>query len=114
MDPRLLKLYNSELRHLRDVGAEFANEFPKIAGRLGMDGMEVADPYGKEDGTPARQHVRTLVCHLPLGRVELGHGLQVAAAGWQPVEPGVGERDDHRLLINPVRVPDSRGGVCLP
>ncbi len=45
MDPRLLKLYNSELEHVRDVGAEFAKEFPKIAGRLGMEGIDVADPY---------------------------------------------------------------------
>ena len=45
MDPRLLRLYNDELTHLREVGAEFAAEFPKIAGRLGMEGMEVADPY---------------------------------------------------------------------
>jgi type VI secretion system protein ImpG len=27
------------------MGAEFAREFPKIAGRLGMEGIEVADPY---------------------------------------------------------------------
>src|ERR1035438_2397870 len=27
------------------MGGEFAREFPKIAGRLGMEGMEVADPY---------------------------------------------------------------------
>jgi len=45
VDPRLLKLYNSELQHIRDMGAEFAKEFPKIAGRLGMDSTEVADPY---------------------------------------------------------------------
>lgn len=45
MDPRLLRLYSDELTHLREVGAEFAREFPKIAGRLGMDGVEVADPY---------------------------------------------------------------------
>ena len=45
MDPRLLKLYNSELQHVRDGGAEFAKEFPKIAGRLGMEGIDVADPY---------------------------------------------------------------------
>ena len=45
MDPRFLKLYNSELQHVRDMGAEFAKEFPKIAGRLGMEGIEVADPY---------------------------------------------------------------------
>lgn len=45
MDPRLLRLYNEELSHLREVGAEFASEFPKVAGRLSMDGVEVADPY---------------------------------------------------------------------
>ncbi|WP_157269361.1 type VI secretion system baseplate subunit TssF [Azohydromonas aeria] len=45
MDPRLLRLYSDELAHLREVGAEFAHEFPKIAARLGMDGTEVADPY---------------------------------------------------------------------
>ncbi len=45
MDPRLLNYYNRELQHVREMGAEFAKEFPKIAGRLGMDGLEVADPY---------------------------------------------------------------------
>ena len=45
MDPRLLKYYNRELLFLREMGAEFAREFPKIAGRLGIDGLEVADPY---------------------------------------------------------------------
>jgi type VI secretion system protein ImpG len=45
MDPGLLRLYSDELAHLREVGAEFAQEFPKIAARLSMDGVEVADPY---------------------------------------------------------------------
>lgn len=45
MDPRLLRYYNQELHHLHEMGAEFARQFPKIAGRLGMDGIEVADPY---------------------------------------------------------------------
>ena len=45
MDPRLLRHYNQELAYLREMGAEFAQQFPKIAGRLGMDGIEVADPY---------------------------------------------------------------------
>lgn len=45
MDPRLLRYYNQELQHLRETGAEFAQEFPKIAARLGMDGIEVTDPY---------------------------------------------------------------------
>lgn len=35
MDRRLLDLYNRELAHLRATGAEFARQFPKIAGRLG-------------------------------------------------------------------------------
>lgn len=45
MDPRLLRYYNQELQHVREVGAEFADEFPKIAGRLGIEGLECADPY---------------------------------------------------------------------
>ena len=45
MDPRLLHYYNVELQHLREMGAEFAQQFPKIAARLGMEGIEVADPY---------------------------------------------------------------------
>lgn len=45
MDPRLLRYYNQELQHLREMGAEFAQQFPKIAGRLGIDGIEVNDPY---------------------------------------------------------------------
>ena len=45
MDARLLRYYNQELRYLREVGGEFAREFPKIAGRLGMEGLEVSDPY---------------------------------------------------------------------
>ena len=45
MEPRLLKYYNRELQHLREMGGEFAREFPKIAGRLGLDSFECADPY---------------------------------------------------------------------
>jgi type VI secretion system lysozyme-like protein len=45
MDPRLLQYYNQELAHLREMGAEFALQFPKIAARLRMDGIEVGDPY---------------------------------------------------------------------
>ena len=45
MDPRLLQYYNLELQHLRETGAEFAEQFPKIAARLGMHGLEVDDPY---------------------------------------------------------------------
>jgi type VI secretion system protein ImpG len=45
MDPRLLHYYNLELQHLREMGGEFAQQFPKIAARLGMSGIEVTDPY---------------------------------------------------------------------
>ena len=45
MDRRLLRYYDLELQHLRGMGAEFAREFPKIAGRLGMEGMNCADPF---------------------------------------------------------------------
>ena len=45
MDPGFLRFYNNELQHLRDMGAEFAREYPKIAGRIGLDELECADPY---------------------------------------------------------------------
>ena len=45
MDPRLLRYYNRELQHVREMGGEFAREFPKVAGRLGMDSTDVTDPY---------------------------------------------------------------------
>src|SRR5258706_2256264 len=45
MDRRLLDYYNCELQQVREVGAEFAREFPKVAGWLGLEGFECADPY---------------------------------------------------------------------
>jgi type VI secretion system protein ImpG len=48
MDERLLAYYNGELRHVREMAGEFAREFPKIAGRLGLDrdAKEICpDPY---------------------------------------------------------------------
>lgn len=45
MDPRLLRYYEQELHYLREVGGEFAREFPKIAGHLGLTEFECADPY---------------------------------------------------------------------
>lgn len=45
MDTRLLRHYESELAFLQDMGAEFALAYPKIAARLGMEGVEVFDPY---------------------------------------------------------------------
>ena len=40
-----MKHYESELLYLRDMGSEFAEAYPKIASRLGMEGTEVLDPY---------------------------------------------------------------------
>lgn len=48
MDRRLLRYYERELRHLRESAVEFAREFPKVAGRLGLDTAkpdECPDPY---------------------------------------------------------------------
>jgi type VI secretion system protein ImpG len=45
MDPRLLNFYEQELRYFRESSVEFAKQFPKIAGRLGIDSAEIADPY---------------------------------------------------------------------
>jgi type VI secretion system protein ImpG len=45
MDTRLLHHYNIELDFMREMGNEFAHHFPKVAGRLGMEGLECADPY---------------------------------------------------------------------
>lgn len=45
MDPLLLKYYNRELQHVREIGAEFAAEYPKIASRLGLDAFDCSDPY---------------------------------------------------------------------
>ncbi len=45
MDRRLIRYYERELRHVRETAAEFAREYPKIAGRLALDDFECADPY---------------------------------------------------------------------
>jgi len=45
MDPQFLDYYNRELTYMREMAAEFAAQHPKIARRLGMEGIEVADPY---------------------------------------------------------------------
>ena len=45
MNPRLVEYYNRELAYLRELGAEFAAAFPKVAGRLSLRDIEVADPY---------------------------------------------------------------------
>ena len=45
MDPQLLDYYNQELTYMREAAGEFADLHPKIARRLGLQGVEVADPY---------------------------------------------------------------------
>lgn len=45
MDPNLMRHFESELTFLREMGAEFAAEFPKVAARLDIASAEVADPY---------------------------------------------------------------------
>ncbi|WP_322029015.1 type VI secretion system baseplate subunit TssF [Paraburkholderia sp. J76] len=45
MNPDFLQYYSRELQHVREMGDEFAKAFPKIAGRLGLEGFECADPY---------------------------------------------------------------------
>ena len=45
MNEQLLKYYNRELTYLRRMGAEFAERYPKIAGRLRLTGETVEDPH---------------------------------------------------------------------
>jgi type VI secretion system protein ImpG len=45
MDPRMLRYYSQELQYMREQGAEFSAQFPKIAARLALEATEVADPY---------------------------------------------------------------------
>ncbi|HCJ98488.1 MAG TPA: type VI secretion system baseplate subunit TssF [Serratia grimesii] len=44
MDDRLLHHYERELQFLRDAGGEFAQNYPKIAGRLGVGEEGAPDP----------------------------------------------------------------------
>lgn len=49
MDPKFLDYYSRELRHLAEMCGEFAQEYPKIAGRLSLEGFikefQCPDPY---------------------------------------------------------------------
>lgn len=45
MNPQLFELYKRELQHIREMGGEFREEFPKVAGRLGLETLECSDPY---------------------------------------------------------------------
>ena len=105
MDPRLLQYYNLELQHLRETGAEFAEQFPKIAARLGMHGLEVADPYverllegvgvsGGARAAQARRRVSALHAGAARDRLSALPGAdavdagRAAQAGSERSEPG--------------------------
>lgn len=45
MDPRLLLHYDRELAYLREQGAEFAQEYPRVAGQLGLAAADCSDPH---------------------------------------------------------------------
>jgi type VI secretion system protein ImpG len=45
MEDRLLNYYERELTFIREMGAEFAKKYPKIAGRLLLEGDKCEDPH---------------------------------------------------------------------
>ena len=45
MADELLPYYEKELAYIRQMGAEFASEHPKIAGRLGINAETIEDPH---------------------------------------------------------------------
>ena len=45
MEDRLLNYYERELTFIREMGAEFAHKYPKIAGRLLLEGDKCDDPH---------------------------------------------------------------------
>ena len=45
MNESFLKLYEEELGHIRDLSADFGNQYPKIAGRLGLSREGCDDPF---------------------------------------------------------------------
>lgn len=45
MADELLPYYEKELAYIRQMGAEFAGEHPKIAGRLGINAETIEDPH---------------------------------------------------------------------
>ncbi len=45
MDTKFLEYYSRELTYMREMASEFADHHPKIAKRLGMQGVDIADPY---------------------------------------------------------------------
>lgn len=45
MNNELLRYYNRELAFIRHMGAEFADNYPKLAGRLKLSGEHIEDPH---------------------------------------------------------------------
>jgi type VI secretion system protein ImpG len=45
MDDKLLNYYEQELTYIREMGAEFAKKYPKIAGRLLLEPDKCEDPF---------------------------------------------------------------------
>src|SRR5437868_1494849 len=45
MDDDLLAYYNAELGFIREMGAEFAAKYPKVAGRLQLESTRCEDPH---------------------------------------------------------------------
>lgn len=45
MNSKLISYYSKELRYLRDMGQEFADQYPKVAARLKITENETPDPY---------------------------------------------------------------------
>lgn len=45
MDDQLLKYYERELTFIREMGAEYARKYPKIAGRLQLEADRCEDPH---------------------------------------------------------------------
>ncbi len=45
MDAKFLDLYDRELTFLREMGGVFAQQYPKLAGRLGWDEFQCSDPF---------------------------------------------------------------------
>ena len=45
MNPKFLSYYSKELRFLKEMGQEFAQQYPKVASRLALHTTDIPDPY---------------------------------------------------------------------
>ena len=45
MNDELLKYYNRELAYVRHLGKDFAEKYPKVAGRLKLSDETIEDPH---------------------------------------------------------------------